>query len=202
MPADHARQAPAGPELLNAFRQPAQPKEEKHRRYGFHDELGQRKVGRGQPDEAEAGDEACTAEQDQRRQTVELRLIGGAERAGDPNCPNQRESDVKIARRRGPNGETPCVNRRERGDERDSHQQLQLGLETVGAERALEPSRQPPRQDDENPVEDPLGTEVAQNGRTLDAAEQVGAQHDVHRDSPSERDDAHQELGGETMPGR
>ncbi len=41
---------------------------------------------------------------------------------------------------------------------------------------------------------------MAQQGRTLDPAEQVGVQHEVHGDTPAQRKDAHQELGGETMP--
>ena len=51
------------------------------------------------------------------------------------------------------------------------------------------------------PVENALAIGAAQHGRTVDPAEQVGAQHEVHGDTPAERDDAHQELGREAMPG-
>ena len=93
MPADRVARA----DLLDALGQPAQAEEKEHRGHGLHDELRQSEVGRREPDEADAGDEARAAEQDQRREAVELGLVGGAERAGDSDRPDQREGEVELA---------------------------------------------------------------------------------------------------------
>ena len=86
-----------GPELLDPFGKPPQAEQKQHRGHGLHDELRQSEIGRRQPDEADAGDEARAAEQDQRREAMKLGLIGGAERTGDPDRPDQREGEVEIA---------------------------------------------------------------------------------------------------------
>ena len=62
--------------------------------------LRQREIGRGEPDEGDAGDEAGAAEQDERGEPVELGLLGGADRAGDADRPDQREGEIEIAVRR------------------------------------------------------------------------------------------------------
>ena len=102
MPSDHARRAAPRADLLDALGQPAQAEQEEHRGHGLDDELRQREIGRRQPDEGDAGDEARAAEQDQRRKAMKLGLIGGAEGAGDPDRPDQRESRVEIARGEAP----------------------------------------------------------------------------------------------------
>ena len=43
---------------------------------------------------------------------------------------------------------------------------------------------------------------MAQERRTLDAAEQIAVQHEVQRHPARQRDDAHQEFGGEAVPDR
>ena len=84
------------PDLLDPLGEPAQAEEKKHRGHGLHDELRQREIGRGEPHEADAGDEPRAAEQDQRRQAMKLRLIGRAKRAGDPHRPDQREGEIEC----------------------------------------------------------------------------------------------------------
>ena len=106
IPSDAARAYGSGAELLDALGEPAQAEQEQHRGHGLDDKLRQREIGRRQPHEADAGDEARAAEQDQRRQAMELGLVGGAERAGDPDGPDQREGEVEVARRRARDRET------------------------------------------------------------------------------------------------
>ena len=90
-------QPPSGLALLDPFRQPTQAEEKEHRGDRLHDELRQREIGRRQPDEADAGDEARAAEEDQRRKAMKLGLVGGAKRTGDPDGPDQCESQAEIA---------------------------------------------------------------------------------------------------------
>ena len=69
------------PPERDALGQPAQAEEQQHRGDDLHQELRQREIGRGEPDEGHAYDETGAAREEQRDEAVELRLPGGAERA-------------------------------------------------------------------------------------------------------------------------
>ena len=78
---------------LEALGQPAQAEQDQHRRDDLDQQLREGEVGRGEPDEGDAGDEPGAAEQDERGEPVELGLLRGAERA----CARRRS---RAARRR------------------------------------------------------------------------------------------------------
>eukprot|EP01136_Pigoraptor_vietnamica_P034715 Opistho-1_new@99008 len=74
--------------VLDALGQPAQAQQYENRCHDLDQQLGNRKVGRGQPDEGDAGDEPRPRQQDEGGEAVELRLIGrtdGAEHAQNPD---------------------------------------------------------------------------------------------------------------------
>ena len=141
--------ASRGIDPRDAFGQPSQTQQQEHRGHGLDDKLRQGEIGRGQPDEADAGDEAGAAEQDQRREAMKLGLIGGAEGAGDPDRPEQREGRGRDRREAASDHEPARIKRHQRGDESCARQELQLWLETPRAEVVLKPSCQPPGQGDE-----------------------------------------------------
>ena len=61
---------PVTGDLLAPFRQPAQAEQQQHGRDDLDENLGDREVGRRQPDEADAGDETGAADQHQRHEAV------------------------------------------------------------------------------------------------------------------------------------
>ena len=85
----------------DALRQPAQAEQDQHGRHDLDRELREREIGRREPDEGEAGDEPGAAEQDQRGEPVELRLPGGAERAGRADRPTAARTRVDGGSARG-----------------------------------------------------------------------------------------------------
>ena len=80
----------------DAFRQPAQAEQQQNRRDRLDDDLRQREIGRGEPDEADAGDETRAPEQDQRRQPMEFGLDAAADRAADAHHPEQSKDEVEF----------------------------------------------------------------------------------------------------------
>ena len=68
-------------ELLDALRQPAQPEQEQHRGDRLYDQLRQREVRRGQPNEADASHQTRAAEQNERRKTMEFGLVSRSQSA-------------------------------------------------------------------------------------------------------------------------
>ena len=68
----------------------------------------EREVGRREPDEGDAGDKPGAAQQDERRQPVELGLIGGADGADDADQPDQREGRVDRRAARSLPACSPC----------------------------------------------------------------------------------------------
>ena len=130
-------------------------------------ELGQREIGRREPDEGDAGDEAGAAEQDQRREAVELGLLGGAEGAGDRRPPRAARRPGRTASTaRPPDHEPARVERqqRRRATPRTTSSRS-CGCSRRVPRRVREPARQPPGQRHEHAVEDALPVETAQQRR-------------------------------------
>ena len=76
----------------NALGQPAQAKQDQDRGHDLDEQLGQREIGGGEPDEGDAGDQPGAAQQHERDQPVILGLVGGADRAAGarPARPGRR----------------------------------------------------------------------------------------------------------------
>ena len=71
-------------------------------------ELGEREVGRREPDEGDAGDQPGAAQQDQRREAVELGLPGRADGAQPADDPEQHEGGIEARARHGSPASSPC----------------------------------------------------------------------------------------------
>ena len=56
--------------------------------------------GADEPDEADTGDQTGAAEQDERREAVELGLVGRRQGAGDSDGPDDREREIECRLRR------------------------------------------------------------------------------------------------------
>ena len=131
-------------------------------------ELRQGEVGRREPDEGDAGDQPGAAEQDQRREPVELGLPGGAERAGRADRPDQRKHGIDARGRQVARPEPAQVDGAGRRQDRHAHHQPQLRLQAAGAEQALQRSRETPGQEDHGPLEDAPAFQPADQRRALD----------------------------------
>ena len=78
-------------QVMLAHRQPAQAEQEKGRGHHLHDHLGQGQIRCREPRECQASDEASASHQADRNESMVFRENGGADRADDPDCPQQHE---------------------------------------------------------------------------------------------------------------
>ena len=163
---------PDGANVLNTLREPTQPEQQQHRSDRLYDQLRQREVRRGEPDEADAGHQTGAAEQDERRKTMELGLVGSRQSAGDSDSPDHSEHEIECCWRRAFGSNSARVERRDPGKQRGADQQLQLRLQAPRTEDALQPSCKPPREGDQHAIENALTLDVAQQRRAF-ADEQI-----------------------------
>src|SRR5690606_10915435 len=120
-------------------RQPAQAQQDQHRGHGFHHQLGQGQVRRGQPEEGQADHQTGAADQRQGRQAVVLGLPRGGNGADTADQPEGCEGQVwSTGPERGPDlrGAGGSRQAREQAHGNDQHQ---LRLQAAGAKQALQP---------------------------------------------------------------
>ena len=119
-----------------------------------------------------------------------------------PDDPEQQEGGIEARAWPGARLKPLPVERPERREHREAHQQPQLRLKPLGAEQALQRARPFPGQGDEHPLEDALALEMAHQGRAVDALLQVPLQQPVQENAADQRDHAHEQGLVEAVPDR
>ena len=147
----------SGRHASDALGQPAQAEQEQHGGDDLDQQLGQREVGRREPDEGEAGDKARAAEQHQRGEAVELGLPGGADRAGAADHPDQREAPDRHASGRPPRTAAGAEQQRSRAGEHSDQRRAAAAAAAGAGCRAGARARAP------------SATTTASSGRSNDA---------------------------------
>src|SRR3546814_2152216 len=95
--ADGPGLASSRPNIGKPQRQPAQTEKQQDKRDDFHEELGQREIGGGKPDETDAGGKARAADQDERNEPVEFRQHRGCDRARSEEHTSELQSLMRIS---------------------------------------------------------------------------------------------------------
>ena len=175
---------------------PAQAEQEQHRGDDLDGELGERKIGRREPDEGQAGGEPGAAGQDQRCETVVLGLPGGGQRAAAADQPEQDEGRIGGRRRAAAERRAEGEHRQQRRAERNEHQHQQLHLQASGRQQAQDAIRAE-AEAGLQPLEGALAVHALEQ-RHL--AEEAPLQGDIDADAAGQRGETHQQRQVEAVP--
>src|SRR5690606_30176150 len=122
---------------------------------------------RGEPDKGNAGDQPGAAHQDQRRQAMIFRLVGGTDGANHADEPYYGKDRLYPFKGGWFQSEPGTKERPEAGQKGKHHQDAELRLKTARTEKGLDGTRPAPGDGDQYAFEDALPPEAAQAGWSL-----------------------------------
>ncbi len=188
--------------IFPTFRKPAEPEQQQNGGDDLDQQLCHRKIGRGKPDESDAGYKACPAEKDQCRQPMELRLIGGADGAGSAEYPKSGKDRIHRLCAERTRLQAGGENRPGGCKDSDRHHDTELRLQTARTEEGFRLTRPIPRQGHQDALENALPLQVPEKRRTVLTGCEIILQHPVQKYAADHGDDTHHQRQVETVPDR